>query len=101
LWAIRVDEAGLDEASDLFTPAINAAVALALWKASGNSFGWHPAWISGAALNIRPAIRLHVVGGGRRKGPLSAMSFATQVHGMVARAEALARNVDMGMVPDG
>jgi hypothetical protein len=100
LWAIRVDEVPVGAVGDLFDPEFNAKVARLLWQASSDSFGWHPSWISGAALQIRPAIKLHIVGGGKRRGPLSMASFSTQVHGMVARAEAFARNLEPGRVPN-
>jgi Lysozyme like domain len=100
LWAIRVDEVPAGELPDLFNPSVSAAVARALWQLSGKSFGWHPAWISGEAMRVRPVVVLHLSGKGRRNGPLSGKSFGTQLQGMVNHAEALARSVGPGIVPN-
>ena len=99
LWAIRVDEVPPERIADLFNPDQCAAIARALWVASSQSFGWHPAWISGSAAEVRPAVVLHLSGKGRRNGPLSGREFHTQVTGLAALAEQIAQASDMGTFP--
>jgi hypothetical protein len=99
LWAIRVDEVPADMVADLFDPYVNAGVARALYGLSGASFGWHPAWISGAAGKIRPAIVHHLNGTGRRNGPVSGRPWPTQLQHLAAMAEAYARDVQSGRFP--
>lgn len=99
LWAIRVDEVPAGETPDLFSASVSAAVARALWQLSSESFGWHPAWITGAAAEIRPAVVLHSSGKGRRNGPLSGREFHTQVRGISAIAEQYAQALDLGRFP--
>jgi Lysozyme like domain len=100
LWAIRVDEVPPDRIVDLFNANHCAAIARELWVASSKSFGWHPAWVSGAAAEVRPAVVLHLSGKGRRNGPLSGREFHTQVRGISAVAEQLAQALDTGTVPN-
>lgn len=99
LWAIRVDEVPGGEAADLFNADVNAAIARALWELSSGTFGWHPAWVSGAAAQVRPAVVLHLGGKGRRFGPLSGREFHTHVTGLAAVAEHYAQATDLGTVP--
>lgn len=47
LWQVPVGDAvGFDERS-LLQPALNAAAAHVLWKADGQSWSWHPSFLTG------------------------------------------------------
>ncbi len=99
LWAVRIDEVPDELSTDLWDPKVCAEVAHALWELSGQTFGWHPTWNNGSAARIRPAIELHLARGGKPAGPVSTMSFQTQLAHTVGRANALQHALDMGRFP--
>lgn len=99
LWGIRCDEVPDGMVVDLFKPRHNAAVARALWEASGGSFAWHPTWINGAATNLRPVVVAGLTRRGVVRGPVSRLGFSDQLAHAVSAANAFAQVSDYGEMP--
>lgn len=98
LWGVRVDEVPPGMVADLFRPDECAAVVRALWEAASRSFGWHPAWIGGAAAHVRPMVVASLTGRGIRPGPVSRLAFSDQLAHAVSRANAFGQVLDTGQV---
>lgn len=96
LWAIRLDEVPAARVVDLFKPEHAAAIARELWAAAGESFGWHPTWISGHAAHVRPLVVASLTGRGVKRGPVSALPFSDQLAHAVSRANAFGQVLDTG-----
>lgn len=96
LWGIRVDEVPEDLALDLFDPTHNAQALRALWQRSGKSFGWHPAWVNGAAARVRPVVVESLTHYGRPRGVVSRLAFSDQLAHAVSRANAFGQILDTG-----
>lgn len=80
LFAIRVDHVGGDPAGLLFHPQHNTDAARALFLAHGEDWEWHPAWLSGAAIELVPSVRLILRSPPKLVFPFAAASFAEGLH---------------------
>lgn len=101
LFALRVDEVPPTVVECLFTPSVNAEAAAELHAQCGESFGWHPVWIAGAAANLRPMVEVSLAAGAGAKGARAVSPFVERLHNLASLAEAIRSGQTGDRVSDG
>lgn len=91
IFALRRADLPPDLDVDLYSPTDSARALVAVYRAQGERWDWHPVHLSGAALALEPMVTLMLADRNAPRGAVDVRGFRESVGRMVQLRDAVSR----------